>query len=258
MPGGNRDSSKTRVVPVFETLKQRSDDWVRRLLSVPRHPGVSSNAISSLDLSYKKGFWGTNEHPFPPPKRLLEWMVQNPHELRQKSSSHAQRDALLRGEQALVKKALADIESRPSGRGWHLLEGTTFPDATIITPDAIIVVEGKRTEAGPTTDTSWLAGRHQIWRHIEGAWGMRGSRSVFGLFLVEEADGELPPLWNTAAHHTASEAALISSFPHLLAAERSALAKCFIGVGTWQQVCAEFGPDAASLPDTTDDLRADA
>ena len=258
MPGGKRDSSKTRVVPVFDALKQRSDDWVRRLLSVPRHPGVASADLSALDLTYKEGFWGTKEHPFPPTKRLLEWLVRNPDELRHKSSSHADRDALLKGDPAALKKALADIEAHPSGRGWHLLEGTTFPDATLVTPDAVIVVEGKRTEAGPTTDTSWLAGRHQIWRHIEGAWGMRGARKVFGFFLVEDVSGGLPALWESAAKDAVSDAALSSSFPHLSGSERSELAACFIGVATWQQVCAAFGIDTATLPDTIDDPRAGA
>jgi hypothetical protein len=258
MPGGKRDSSKTRVVPVFETLRQRSDDWVRRLLSVPQHPGISDEDISALDLTYKEGFWGTNEHPFPPPKRLLEWLVRNPGQLRHQSSSHAGRDALLKGDQAALTKALADIEAHPKGRGWHLLEGTTFPDATLITPDAVIVIEGKRTEAGPTTDTSWLEGRHQIWRHIEGAWGMRGTRKVFGFFLVEEAGGRLPALWESAAKDAVSHAALSSSFPHLAAEERSELAACFIGVATWQLVCSAFGIDARTLPDTTDDPRAGA
>ena len=258
MPGGKKDSSKTRVVPVFETLEQRSDDWVRRLLSVPRHPGISGADSRALDLTYKEGYWGNRERAFPPPQRLLEWLVRNPDALRHKSSSHADRNALLQGDQAMLTKALADISAHPTGRGWHLLEGTTFPDATLITPDAVIVVEGKRTEAGPTTDTSWLVGRHQIWRHIEGAWGMRGTRKVFGFFLVEEADGGLPALWEAAAQDAASEAALSSSFPHLSVDERLELAACFIGVATWQQVCAEFGIDPASLPDTIDDPRAGA
>lgn len=257
MPGGKKDSSKTRVVPVFDKLRERSDDWIRRLLEVPSHPGVAPSALAPLDLTFREGHWGKEEHPFAPPRRLLEWLVKNPSNLRLDSSSHPDRDALLHGDEAALQQALAEIEARPAGRGWHLLEGTTFPDATILTPDAVIVVEGKRTEAGPTVDTSWLAGRHQIWRHIEGAWGIRGSRRVFGFFLVEELSGELPRLWVEAAHETLSAAALASSFPHLAQEEREELAACFLGVATWQQVCRTFGIDPSSLPDTTDDLPDD-
>lgn len=254
MPGGKKDSSRTRVVPVFDKLKRRSDDWVRRLLSVPRYPGVVVADVTKLDLSFSGGFWGANEYPFGPPTRLLEWLVRNPTELRHNSSSHPDRNSLLKGDQAALKQALAEIERHPRGRGWHLLEGTSFPDATVVTPDAVIVVEGKRTESGPTTDTSWLAGRHQIWRHIEGAWGMRSARKVFGFFIVEEADGRISELWERAAKETVSERTLSTSFPHLSAEEKSEIAGSFIGVATWQQVCAEFDIDVTILPDTVDDL----
>jgi hypothetical protein len=64
----------------------------------------------------------------------------------------------------------------------------------IETPDALIVIEGKRTESGATIDTTWLTGRHQIWRHIDAAWEIRGRRQVFGFFIVEgeDPDGRLP------------------------------------------------------------------
>lgn len=240
--------------PVFKELQKRSDDWVRQLVTLPSHPGIDQAELGVLDLTYEDGHWWPKEHPLAPPRRLLEWLVTNPTALRQPSSSHPDRAALLRGDKAKLRQALAEIEVQPDGRGWHLLEGTTFPDATIITTDAVIVVEGKRTEAGPTVDTSWLAGRHQIWRHIEGAWGIRGSRQVFGFFLVEEVAGEIPPLWVDAAREAVTESALSTSFPHLRKEEREALAACFLGVATWQQVCRSFDIDIALLPDTVDDL----
>jgi hypothetical protein len=236
----------------------RSDDWVRRLLSMPKHGCPTLRGFANLDLSFEAGYWGQNEHPLPPSKRLLQWLVRNPAQLRHSTSKNVTRNALLSADPSALEQALAAIESSPSGRGWHLLEGTTFPDATLFTPDAIVVVEGKRTEAGPTVDTSWLLGRHQMWRHIEGAWSIRGTRRVLGLFLVEAVNGELPEVWVTASEATYSPGALRSSFPHLDAMEREELAACFAGVATWQQVCAHFELDPRSLPDTVDDVPADA
>lgn len=258
MPGGKKDSSKTRVEPLFRKLAERSDDWVRRLVTLAAHGSPSFPGPDGLDLSFRAGYWGRNEHPFHPSKRLLSWLVRNPKRLRHRNSKNAARSALLRGEPQALEQALVAIERSPSGRGWHLFEGTTFPDATILTPDAIIVVEGKRTEAGPTLDTSWLSGRHQMWRHIEGAWEARGTRRVIGFFLVEAVDGDLPLVWKDAATATFGSGALESSLPHLDEGERQNLAACFAGVATWQRVCSHFGIDPALLPETVEDLPAGA
>jgi len=178
--------------------------------------------------------------------------------MRRDASPIPDREKLLRGEPEALDKALKAIGNAPAGRGWHLFEGTTFPDATIITPDAVIVVEGKRTEAGPTLDTSWLSGRHQMWRHIEGAWSIRGSRRVFGFFLVEGDANGIPEIWKAGAALTLRVESLASSFPHLDPSEREELAACFLGVGTWQQVCAKFGIDFASLPDIVEQPPAES
>jgi len=254
MPGGKRDSSKTRVEPVFQAVQSRSDDWVRALLSIPTGALPTGHGWNELDLTFESGFWGQHEHPFAPPRRLLEWLVRHPGALRHSSSELPLREALLKGEPGAREAALTALDSAPTGRGWHLFEGTTFPDATILTPDAVIVVEGKRTEAGPTLDTSWLSGRHQMWRHIEGAWNIRGSRRVFGFFLVEGDAAGVPEIWKAAAKATTQVESLASSFPHLDPAEREELAACFLGVGTWQQVCGTFGIDFSDLPDTVDQI----
>ena len=41
-------------------------------------------------------------------------------------------------------------------KSWHLFEGETRPDVYIETPDLLVVIEGKRTEGGPTTSTKWI------------------------------------------------------------------------------------------------------
>jgi hypothetical protein len=120
-----------------------------------------------------------------------------------------------------------------------------------VTPDALIVIEGKRTEPTATTDTTWLRGRHQIWRHIDAAWEIRGRRAVYGFFIVEAAPGEtaVPQHWTDAAAACLTSDALRSSFPHRSEAEAKRISQCFLGVATWRQVCDRFRIDWRSLPD---------
>ena len=121
----------------------------------------------------------------------------------------------------------------------------------IQTPDTLIVVEGKRTEPGPTVDTTWLSGRHQIWRHIDAASEVRGRRQVFG-FLVVEGDGAgeaLPDVWRRACAETLSPTSVASSFPHRSAEECRAITACFLGGTTWQRLCTTLGIAFAELPD---------
>jgi hypothetical protein len=148
---------------------------VRTLVNLPRIATAPHSVDAAINLRFEAGYWGRKEHAFAPPTSLLAWMINNPAQLRQKSSTLPKRHTLLQGDIAARDSALAALSTRAAGRGWHILEGATYPDVTIFTPQAIIVVEGKRTEAGPTLDTTWLAGRHQMWRHIEGAWCVRGS-----------------------------------------------------------------------------------
>lgn len=250
MPGGRYDSSKTRVVPFFEQLEARTDDWVRTLLEASRFGHPACSVPSDLDLTFEKGEWGDAEHGYTPPESLLRWMVSNPHRLRQQTSSVSARRELLEGSARRLTEALENIDRSNGDRSWFVLEGTTYPDAVLTTRDAIVVVEGKRTESGPTTKTSWLDGRHQMWRHIEGAWQVRGTRKVFGIFMVDSPSEQLPAKWQAASEATFAERALESSFPHRRSEEREALARCFRGIITWRAACALLAIDYDALPDT--------
>jgi hypothetical protein len=182
---------------------------------------------------------------------LLKWLVSNPSKLRHVASGNKQREALLKSDPQALRDALFAIEKNASGRAWHLLEGTTYPDVTIITPDAIVVIEGKRTELGPTLNTAWLTGRHQIWRHIEAAWCAREGKRVFGFFIIEGDEAGIPARWKEAAGSALYETSLCTSFPHRSTAEIAQIASCYLGVATWQQVCSQFGIDFLALPDAT-------
>lgn len=256
MPGGRYDSSKTRVAPVFDQLRLRTDDWVRGLLILAQH-GSPETIDDNIDLGYVAGAWGTNEKGIPPPVALLSWLIRNLMPPLKPTEINDDRQRLLARDAEAIEQALQLLGSASASRRWHIFEGPTYPDALIETRGALIVVEGKRTEAGPTESTTWMAGRRQIWRHMDAAWERRGDRTVFGLFLVEgapEQPFDVPPIWESASRDTLTAQALSSSFPHRGTVERDAIARGFLGAATWQRVCAHFGIDFGALPDTTADL----
>jgi hypothetical protein len=251
MPGGKYDSSKTRVRPVFDQLWQQGRDWLPALLALPS--GVHPSTVAPTDnLRLLEGHWEPDERPLRPPVALLSWLIRNVGVLtagRELEPGHRQH--LAEGDPQTVLQGLDALRS-PGDRGWWILEGPTCPDVFLAAEDALVVIEGKRTEPTATTSTTWLEGRHQIWRHIDAAWEIRGRRSVYGFFIVEGSDvapTSVPAPWRAACAACCSPEALASSFPHRSSAEIDAISKCFLGVTTWQAVCQRFGVDWRSLPD---------
>jgi hypothetical protein len=161
---------------------------------------------------------------------------------------------------ATQTRALAALDTPGRESAWRRFEGPTYPDAVIETPDALIVVEGKRTESGPTTKTTWMRGRHQMLRHIDGAFDAKGSKRVFGLFIVEADTASdryaVPEKWMSAARKTVSTNAIETSLPHRSEELREAIANAFVGVTTWTAVCRRFGITEAVLPDTINERGA--
>jgi hypothetical protein len=122
----------------------------------------------------------------------------------------------------------------------------------LVAQDALVVIEGKRTEPTTTTDTTWLKGRHQIWRHLDAAWEIRGRRAVYGFFIVESevdsSDGSAPEHWRSAGAECLAPEVLRSSFPHRSEDEAHAISRCYLGVTTWRYVCERFNIDWRTLP----------
>jgi hypothetical protein len=254
MPGGKYDSSKTRVAPVFNHLKVLPCEWPRRLLELAEFGSPDSTIGGDMDLSFVEGAWGDKERGFRPPTALLEWLVRHP-ERWASEPGNDERRRLCAGDPDTLERALASVQSSGNHRRWFILEGYTYPDVFILTPSAVVVVEGKRTERGPTTHTKWMANRHQIWRHIDAAWEIRDRREVFGMFIVEGEGMSLPEQWRQAAKDSLSVDALRGSFPHRSPAEVAQLSRCFLGACTWHRVCESFGIDFSDLPDTISGLR---
>lgn len=240
------DSSLTRVAPAFDALRDRDPTgltWLAGLLDLPRfgHPEATVPATGTCTLT--AAHWGANEKPLQPPVSLLSWLVRNlPVTPPERGSEATQRRLQLhRRDYATIAEGLMLLRSDPSPRGWWVLEGETYPDVYLETEAIVVVIEGKRTEPGPTTRTTWMPGRHQMLRHLDAAWEIRGARPVAGFFVVEGAGDppgtEVPQLWRDAAHDTWSEEAIASSLPHRPTAERDAIARSFLGATTWQAIC---------------------
>lgn len=254
--GRQFDSSRTRVAPVFQSLS----GWVPRLLALATHGPPDADGFDSLDLFPAAVDFGDRERRIPAPKSLLEWLVRNVKAREQDPDTSGEarenRAALFRRDAAAIDAALERLSAGQLSRGWHVFEGPTAPDVYIESRDAIIVIEGKRTEAGPTIDTEWVEGRHQMWRHIDAIWELRGDRRVFGLFIVEgDNAGDVPGLWQKASTDTWSGAVIESSLPHRAAEEREQLRRCFLGVTTWQKVATEFNLSDTVLPHTMTDTK---
>ena len=186
---------------------------------------------------------------------LLSSLVRNPTPALRFQQHIPERIALAQGNPIAVEQALKLLRTAGSRPSWHILEGPTYPDVVLETPDALVVIEGKRTEAGPTTDTTFMEGRHQIWRHLDAAWEIRGRRRVMGFVAVEggSAVGDIPAIWRQALEDARSLAVLEESFPHRSINERSAIARCLLGLTTWQRIGIEFEIPISELPNTVEE-----
>ena len=243
------DSSKTRVGPVFRALAARQasePQWLRRLLELAAGGGPHERPWMQQDLTVLEQFYEPKERGLQPPVALLSWLIRHfdPQSGRLDGDGEvvANRRRLAAGDATTIEQALKLLRTAGATRGWHVLEGPTYPDAFLVTPDALIVVEGKRTEGKPTTETTWMSGRHQMLRHLDAAWEIRGRRAVYGLLVVEgdAASGAVPEVWRRAAEEITSARAVAGSLPHRSADEQRGIVSAFAGTTTWQRVVQEF------------------
>jgi hypothetical protein len=254
---GANNSSRRRVRPVFTALEKRSDDWVRTLLSLPASHGGACEpraSLTNLRLSpacaeFADKSIGRKERSFKAAPCLLRWLVDNarPRSNQPQSSNpttRVLRDCLLVHKDPEVRdRALRDLTKGGKAAVWCTFEYPTYPDAVIETPDALVVVEGKFTERGRTTHTTWMGKRDQMLRHLDGAWEARGEKALFGLIAVEGEKPDpctVPEYWRTACKDLRAGSVLEESLPHRSLQERLRIAQALIGVVTWQGIVAGF------------------
>ncbi len=255
---GKNDSSKTRVVPIFDCLYKNDKtglSWLSKLLSLPKGEH-QLNLPLDVNLKIQDIGWGDNEKKLVPPVSLLSWLIRNPRKpssgvLSSNPLKAKKREALINGAEECIIEGLKLLRNNPNGETWHIFEGETQPDVFIKTPDVLIVIEGKRTEREPTTSTKWMLVRHQMLRHIDCAFEIAGGKKVIGFFIVE-GEGQscdVPSQWIKYAKDTINSQVIQSSLPHRGPEEQKRIASSFIGVTTWQQVCKEFDIKWDTLPD---------
>jgi len=257
------DSTKTRVAPVFDELLRQDatgEKWLASLLALPQ-PGRPLGSARAAELgALEEACWDAadgkrREKRIAAPVALLSWLVRHfgeshASEIPGKDDTAKRRRMLQDGNPETVAEALAKLRSDPEPRAWWVLEGRSSPDVWLATRRAVVVIEGKRTENGPTTRTSFMGGRHQMLRHMDAAYEVAGNRALLGFFIAEgDVDGDIPKVWRDAAEETVSPEAIASSLPHRPQAERDAIVAGFLGVTTWQRVCERFGIDPGVLID---------
>jgi hypothetical protein len=261
---GRYDSSLTRVQPLFDQLRSRDppgESWINELLALPRFgSGHEARNRSHRLLSRRAGTtyaWGEFERALDPPLPPLRWLVRNladpENELAlDRGRTLQNREALIRRDPGVIAQALELLEREPHALARYVLEDPSQPDFYHETEQSIIVIEGKRTEPGPTTRKTWMPCRHHMLRHIDCAWEIRDSRDVFGFLIVEATSScTVPPEWAQNALQTISNKALEDSLPHRRPSEHEAIWRRFLGVTTCQAVCLEFDLEWSTLPKET-------
>lgn len=179
---GRYDTSRTRVIPVFDALLARDpagQSWLPTLLAPPGGWGQRPQSRRTCpELAHRLGMGHagtvapitTESAPLAHPAGRPSARRGDQGYGRDTGETRARRDALLRRGPATVAEALARL-SRPQfpARAWYIREGPSEPNVYLETPDLLVVIEGKCTEAGPMTHTTWMPGRHQMLRHLDAA-----------------------------------------------------------------------------------------
>lgn len=267
---GRYNSSRYRVQPVFDALRAQDRtgrSWLAPLLGLPHRAGRAPLELSPDQVGeLQEAAWCPTEQALPAPRGLLLDLVmhtQEPKPERQSKPGQAPNDAwgegdvgakrrLLYARDATTQQEACELlfgtRAPTPGLGhWEILEGSTCPDVYLQTPKTIIVIEGKFTESAPTVDTKWMRVRSQMLRHIDAAWDQRDGRDVYGFFIVED---DTAGAWNTACADTLAPEMLSKSLPHRSDATQAEIANAFLGITTWDRVCAAFGLPKSLLKPT--------
>ena len=151
------------------------------------------------------------------------------------------RMALASCDRSVVSTAVKELRAGRDNRNWFVLEGHSRPDALLEVADAVVVVEGKRTERTCTSKTKWMGSRSQLIRHMDAAVEAYPTKRVLGLLIVEGDGGanSFAPSehWLGQSSAQTEPAMLDRSLPHRSAEKRNAIASNVLGVTTWQAVC---------------------
>ena len=254
---GKFDSSLTRVQPIFRALYEKdssSTSWLRELLELGERAGLPQTVPlpeTLGELEQQPCF----EFPVDPPKALLRWLIEHPEKLsvppekiwnRWSERTRRKRQALLRGDGEAQEEAKGELEGYAvlPRRRWWRLEGVTQVDCALLTRSAVVFVEGKRTELGPSKNVLWYPGRNQVLRNLDcaAAFAQQTRRPHYFVLLVvdEELVGRDPDR-QREIEEVLSSKTVEQSLPHLSNSERAELLGRYLGSTTWQAIVERLG-----------------
>lgn len=265
--GRRFDSAITRVRPFFQSLLRRDPSgvsWLPALLrlgqanphfgqTLARHCGPLLDWVSRRHPRSDRALrcFGIPsveleqcfEYRLPPTQAFLRWLIEHPSLLtwprdeEMSAKMRLPREELLgrHGQQrAAAAKSLALTELERTGAAasngkWWAFEGFTQVDCLLETQTLMLLVEGKRTEP-VASSTRWLPQRNQLLRTLEVAAAVAHERGKeFAVVLMAE---------EYVSSITFN--AMLSSLPHLSAAQRSELTDHYLGCVTWSQALSQM------------------
>ena len=238
------DSSRTRVCPAFEVIEKNPTPFFE-LFCEHFNLKIDPTELIIEEIRFADGI-SRKEKPLNPNPEYLKWMINHPDEtlIERKLSNKSKlsktdrkRFGLLRG--ACVQEAVDGIESAAKkgafGRDWYVLEGATKPDVYIKTNKFYLIVEGKRTEAGPEVGTLWNGHRHQMVRHLEDLYfhclKEKQTLPAYGIFIVRKKDEEKFDLYK-------AKLPWVESLPHM--EDVSQIQSLYLGCLTWGEIFLKY------------------
>ncbi len=273
---GSKNSSETRVRPVFNDLLDRwptGRGWLQELCELAAAQGGNATVVGDMgELLPTETPRARNarlgrvfERTIAPPGRFLHWLLEHPNEMQvadrtqlgaSSPTAVEWRRRLFSDDSSEVKVAqlegvtqLLQCGADNSRHQWWAFEGFTHTDCCLMTDSWLLLIEGKRTET-VSASTRWFKHRSQLWRNVESAQVLAGGRQ-FGVILgVEnERDG--------VAGMAEARSSLDRSLPHLSPVERASLSHRLLGFVVWSDLVERFGLSEGCLPDTVNSSPTD-
>jgi hypothetical protein len=244
---GKRDSTKTRVIPLFNEINNSSrkiNDLINMMSKAPD---------KTIDFSHADIYYGCSEKRLKPSTKILEWLVLNLKDLingnesviprnygvSKMSPSYDKRRNFFNDDINTFNEALKLVQkSNLPKSGWYIFEGYTAPDIYIETKEYIIVGEAKRTENHLTTSTMWLQVRDQLIRHIDAV--IDSGKEVLSFFIFDRKVFN-KNYENKMCNYDKFEY-YRKSLPHRDDQTIQRVLNTFIGYTFWDDVAKKFNP----------------
>lgn len=246
---GEKDSSKTRVVPLMRFLGEdvnRINDFLSMFSFKNKSVRISDRILKVCYGNKSDGEPG--EMAVPPVKPLLIWYAEHPEEMdrsenRQDKYGHPSaatirnREEFFNGNPEKKKEAvdnLKNMDRYPSRLPWYIFEGKTYPDIYIETESFIFIGEAKRTEPHLTGTVKWYKKRDQLIRHVDSI--IDSDKTVHSFFILEHKDYE------NLEKHGSDTGYYEESLPHRKAYpdQIRKVMDTYIGCITWDELGMKF------------------